>query len=165
MYAIADEPHETPWRHLVVNPSGPLLAEMTCGSWLSIPWFAFNAIAMGSPTKIKEAAMCVAAFAVTAVAALLLIWAIDTDIIVSTTVIRLCVLAIITWKLAIAYWIHTIQSRTFHVYEYYGGAVRSASAVLATGYVLRGFIVGAVDHPVWRIIVSGFDVVRGGGVW
>ena len=52
-YAIADEPIETQRRHLVVDPSGPLLAEMVCGTWLSLPWFAFNAMAMGSPTRRK----------------------------------------------------------------------------------------------------------------
>jgi hypothetical protein len=160
-YAIADEPHETPWRHLVVNPSGPLLAEMMCGSWLSIPWFAFNAVAMGSPTNLKEIAMCVAAFAVTAVAAVLLILAIDRDIVVSTTAIRLCVLAIVSWKVGIAYWIHAVQERTFHVYEYYGGLVRPANAVVATGWILRDFVIGASDNPVWRIIVSDVS----GGAW
>ena len=154
-YAIADEPHETPWRHLVCNPSAPLLAEMMCGSWLSIQWFAFNAIAMGSPTKKKEIGLCFAAIAGCAVMASILIALIDADIIESVTVIRLCVLAIITWKLVMAYVITQVQSRTFHVYEYYGGPVRSGSAVVATGFLLRDMVIGMSDSPVWRIIVSG----------
>jgi hypothetical protein len=157
MYAIADEPVETPWRHLVVNPSGPLLAEMLAGSWLAIPWFAFNAIAMGSPTKKREIGMCVGALVVTGVAAAVLIALIDGDIITTRTAVRLCVLAIVSWKLGIAYAINIVQSRTFHVYEYYGGAVRSASGVVATGYLLRDYVIGISDNPIWRIIVSGGD--------
>src|SRR5688572_3426638 len=114
-YEIADEPHETPWRHLVVNPSGPLLAEMVCGSWLAIPWFAFNAIAMGSPTKKKEISMCVAQLAGTGVLAAILIALVNADIIESATVIRLCLLGIVTFKLGMGYALHIVQSRTFHV--------------------------------------------------
>ena len=154
-YAIADEPTETSWRHLVVNPSAPLLAEMLCGSWLAIPWFAFNAIAMGSPTKKRELWLCGAAFAVTAVMASVLIALVNRDIIESRTAIRLCLLGIVSWKLFIAYTINVVQSRTFSVYEYYGGAVRSGSAIIATGYLLRDFVFGLSDNPVWRIIVSG----------
>jgi hypothetical protein len=157
-YEIADEPHETPWRHLVVNPSGPLLAEMVCGSWLAIPWFAFNAIAMGSPTRRKEIGLCIAQLVGTAVMAAILIALVDRDIIESATVIRLCLLGIVTWKLGLGYAINIVQSRTFHVYEYYEGQVRSATIVLATGYMLRPYILEISDHPLWRIIVSALGL-------
>lgn len=154
-YSIADEPVESQWRNLAVNPAGPLLAEMMCGSWLSIPWFAVNAIALGSPTLKKELAMCAAAFVVAATLAVALVWSIDREIIVSDTAIRLCVLAIISWKMFIAYAINIVQLRTFHVYEYYGGAVRRATAVVATGYLLRDFVFDLSDNPIWKIIVMG----------
>jgi hypothetical protein len=154
-YSIADEPVETPWRNFVVSPAGPLLAEMMCGSWLAIPWFAANAFALGSPTLKKELGMCAAAFAVTAVLATALVWAVDRDVIEGTTAIRLCVLAIVSWKLFIAYAINIVQGRTFHVYEYYGGPVRQATAVIVTGYLMRGFVLDLFDNPVWKIIVSG----------
>lgn len=154
-YTIADEPVETPWRHLVVAPSGPLLAEMLCGSWLSLPWFAFNAIAMGSPTKRREIALCVLAVAVTAVLGATVLALRERGIIESSTLLRFAFLAIVTWKLAIAYAIHTLQTRTFHVYEYYGGPVRSASVVVSTGFLLRDFVLALSDDPLWRIIVGG----------
>lgn len=154
-YAIADEPVETNLRHYVVDPSAPLLAAMLCGAWLALPWFAFNAIAMGSPTKRKEIALCVAAFAGTAVFAAIALALWDRDIIESRTTMRFVLLGIVTWKLAMAYVINIVQSRTFHVYEYYGGAVRSATYVLGTGYWLSGIVIGAIDDPLWKIIVSG----------
>ena len=59
-YQIADEPIETSLRAYVVRPSAPLMAIMLGGAWLSWPWFAFNAIAMGSPTRRKEIGLCAA---------------------------------------------------------------------------------------------------------
>lgn len=161
-YFIADEPVETSWRHLVVAPSGPLLAEMLCGSWLSLPWFAFNAVAMGSPTKRREIGLCVLAVAVTAVLGYTVLALREHGVIESTTVLRFAFLGIVTWKLTIAYVIHTLQSRTFHVYEYYGGPVRSASYAISTGFLLRGVVLGLSDDPLWIIIVSGVPVVSGG---
>ena len=154
-YAIADEPIESSRRHLVVDPGGPLLAEMLCGSWLSLPWFAFNAIAMGSPTRRKEIALCVLTFAVTAVLGWTVLALREAGVIESRTVLRFAILGIVTWKLAMAYVIHTLQARTFHVYEYYGGPVRSSSYVISTGFLLRDVVVGLSDDPLWVIIVSG----------
>ena len=156
-YAIADEPIETSRRHLVVDPGAPLLAEMLCGSWLALPWFAFNAIAMGSPTRRKEVALCVLAFAVTAVLGYTVLALREVGVIESRTVLRFAILGIVTWKLAMAYTIHTLQMRTFHVYEYYGGPVRSASYVISTGFLLRDVVIGLSDDPLWVIIVSGFS--------
>lgn len=154
-YAIADEPIESSRRHLVVDPSAPLLAEMVCGSWMSLPWFAFNAIAMGSPTRRKEIALCVLTLAVTTVLGATVLALREIGVIESRTVLRFAILGIVTWKLAMAYAIHTLQARTFHVYEYYGGPVRSASAVISTGWLLRDVVLGLSDDPLWEIIVSG----------
>jgi hypothetical protein len=154
-YSIADEPVETNLRHYVVDPSAPLLAAMLCGAWLALPWFVFNAIAMGSPTRRKEIALCIAAVAGTALFAVVALALWDRDIIESRTTMRFVLLGIVTWKLTMAYAINIVQSRTFHVYEYYGGAVRSSTYVLASGFWLSSIVVGAIDDPLWKIIVSG----------
>jgi hypothetical protein len=159
-YAIADEPIETSRRHLVVDPSAPLLAEMVCGSWLSLPWFAFNAIAMGSPTRRKEIALCVLTLVGAAILGAGVLALREHGVIESRTVLRFALLGIVTWKLAMTRVIYTLQSRTFHVYEYYGGPVRSASYVLSTGWWLRDLVIGLSDDPLWVIIVSGLS---GGG--
>ena len=65
-------------------------------------------------------------------------------------------LVIVSWKLFIAYAINIVQSRTFHVYEYYGGPVRQASAIVVSGYLMRGFVFELSDNPIWKIIVSTF---------
>ncbi len=154
-YQIADEPVETSLRAYVVRPSAPLLAIMVGGAWLSWPWFAFNAIAMGSPTRRKELALCAAAFIGTGVLAALVITLARAGVIPAGMPEQIALLAVTTFKLTITYYISAVQERTFHVYEYYGGTVRAAGAVLTAGYWLRGLVVGLSDDPLWIIIVAG----------
>ena len=54
VYLVPDEPVPSRWNHLAVSPNAPLLGAMLCGAWIAWPWFAFNAIAIGSPTRKKE---------------------------------------------------------------------------------------------------------------
>lgn len=153
-YQIADEPQESSLSNYVVRPDAPLLAMMVCGAWLAWPWFVFNSIALGSPTKRKEIGLCVAAVAGTAVLGAILIALWKAGILRGTS-LRFALLAITTWKLTLAYYVCVIQSRTFHVYEYYGGTVRQSRAVIGTGMYLRGLVVGMSDNPLWIIIVAG----------
>jgi hypothetical protein len=154
-YTIADEPHDTAWKQLVVSPTGPMLAEIVCGSWLSLPWFVVNAIALGSPTKRKEIALCVLQLIVTIALGSLLIWLDDRDLIESRTLMQLSVLAIVAWKVWIAYAITRIQSRVYQVYELYGGPARATTFVIAAGILVRPFVQGLSDDPLWWIIVMG----------
>ena len=154
-YQIADEPHETTLAAYVVNPTAPLLAAMVAGSWLSWPWFAFNAIAMGSPTKKKELALVAVAFVGTGMLAALVIALARAGVLAPGIPFRLAILGIVTFKLTMTYYISSVQERTFHVYQYYGGTVRQAGAVLSFGYYLRGLVIGMSDDPLWIIIVAG----------
>ena len=153
-YQIADQPLDTSLRDYVVRPSVPLLAVMLCGAWLAWPWFAFNAIAMGSPTRRKEVALCVAAFLGTALLAAILIALFDAGLLPRGAPVRLGLLAIVAFKMTISYYIETVQSRTFHVYQYYGGPVRNAGRLITAGWIARGFVIGLSDHPLWIIVVS-----------
>jgi hypothetical protein len=154
-YQIADEPHETSLGAYVVRPGVPLMAAMVAGSWLSWPWFAFNAIAMGSPTKKKEIALVIAAFVGTAVLGAIVIALVRGGILPDGIPARLAILSIATFKLGMTYYISTVQERTFHVYQYYGGSVRNAAAVVSLGYYLRTLVIGLSDDPLWIIIVAG----------
>jgi hypothetical protein len=110
---------------------------------------------MGSPTRRKEIALCAAAFAGTAVLGAIVIALRNAGILPEGAPLRLAVLGVITFKLAISYHISAVQSRTFHVYEYYGGPVRNAGRILGASLLVRGFVIGLVDHPLWVIIVAG----------
>jgi hypothetical protein len=153
-YQIADEPIETSLRSCVVNPRVPLLAIMVAGAWLSWPWFAFNAIAMGSPTRRREIALCAAAVLGTSVLAMIAIALERAGRLPEGAPVRFAVLAIVTFKIGVTYYISIVQDRTFHVYKYYGGAVRDARRVLLAGWLLRGVVIGLSDNPLWIIIVA-----------
>jgi len=154
-YQIADEPVETSLRAYVVRPNVPLLAMMMCGAWLAWPWFAFNAVAMGSPTRRKEIALCVAAVFGTGVLGALVIALDGVGLLPEGIPLRLALLAIVAFKMSFAYYLSTVQSRTFHVYEYYGGPVRPAGRLIMAGSFMTGLVIGLSDHPLWHIIVSG----------
>ena len=154
-YVIPDEARPGALRNYVVRPSAPLLASMLAGAWMAWPWFAFNSIALGSPTRRRELAMCAAAFAGTAVLAMVLIEMVRAGWLTTDTEVRLGLLVISSWKLLMSYWIDIVQSRTFHVYEYYDGPVRTAGTALAAGFLARGLVLGAIEDPLWVIIVAG----------
>jgi hypothetical protein len=154
-YLIADEPVDSTLRDYVVRPHMPLLASAVCGAWLAWPWFAFNAFAMGSPTRRKELALAGAAFAGTTVLALAVLGLFRLGVIPNGAPLRLALLAITAFKLAFSYYLSMVQDRTFHVYEYYGGPVRDPRRLISVGWLVSGFVVGLSDHPLWVIIVSG----------
>jgi hypothetical protein len=155
-YQIADEP--TPpasLKSLVCRPSAPLLAAMVCGAWLAWPWFAFNAIALGSPTRRRELLACAAGAFGSVALAVAIFGLVRLGVIESRITLELALLGVTTWKLAMAQYVCGLQSRTFDVYAYYGGGVRSPRAVLIAGYYLRAIVLGLIDHPLWIIIVAG----------
>jgi hypothetical protein len=155
-YEIADEP--TPSEdlgNLVFEPTAPLLAAMVCGAWLAWPWFIVNSIALGSPTKRDEIRLCVLALAGTAAFAAGLYALVDAGIIESKVTLQIGLLGITAFKLGMAYWVSTIQSRTFDVYTYYGGTVQKAFYVLVIGSYLRDLVLGVSDNPIWHVIVRG----------
>ena len=154
-YQIADQPIDSALRDHVVRPSAPLFAAMLCGTWLAWPWFAFNAIAMGSPTRRKEVALCVAAFVSTAVLAAIVIELFDLGWLPKGAPLRLALLGLTAYKLALCYYIELLQQRTFHVYEYYGGPVRDARRILSAGWFASGLVLGLSSHPIWRIVLDG----------
>jgi hypothetical protein len=154
-YAIADEPHDTPWKQFVVSPTGPMIAEVVCGSWLSLPWFVANAFMLGSPTKKRESLLVALQLLITIALGSLLIWADDHDLIESRTLLQLSILAIVTWKVGIAYAITKLQLRAYQVYELYGGQARATTFVLAAGILIRPYVQDLFDDPLWWIIVMG----------
>jgi hypothetical protein len=154
-YEIADEPNPANgWENLVFQPSAPLLGMMWCGAWLAWPWFIVNAIAMGSPTLRREAQLCALGLFGTLALALGVYGLVDAGIIESKLTLQIAVLGVIAFKLGVAYTVSTVQSRTFHVYQYYGGTAQKAMYVLIAGSYIRDLVLGASSHPVWRVVLS-----------
>jgi hypothetical protein len=155
VYVVPDEPRPSRWNHLAVSPNAPLLAAMLCGGWLAWPWFAFNALAIGSPTRKKEITWSAIGAAGTIALAAAIAALLAGGYLESRTAIRFAVLGVASWKLLLCYYISQVQSRTFEVYRYYGGVVRSATYVLAIGFYARRMLLGMTEDPFWIIILLG----------
>jgi len=151
-YRIEDEPLPSSLDKSAVNPLFPLLGLMFGGAWLAWPWFAFNAAAMGSPTRKREWQIVAGALLGSMVLALLVIWA-DREHVVSTYTVRFAILGLQVWKLGCAYKLQTMQSRTFELFEYYGGTPRNGLVLVIASSLLRSVVLGLVEGNLFLLLV------------
>ncbi len=134
-YRIIDEPAPSGLNNYAVSPMAPLFCVIMFGSIVIWPWFAFNSFAIGSATRRKEVAMC--AVALFGGFALTLGLVLISEHVPEWTHPYLA-LVYIAWKLGFAYAVTALQDRSFELYEYYGGRVRSGWA--GFGFVLLIYI-------------------------
>jgi hypothetical protein len=135
-YHIEDEPRPRGLARFAVQPLWPLFAVMFGGCWLSWPWSVWNGWVIGSPTLGKEIAWAVGGFAGRALLAGAVIVGYSRGLLSSAS-LPFAVLPITLWTLGVSYALNGLQSRTFQLYEHYGGSVRSGLLVVALGYALR----------------------------
>lgn len=128
-YQIADEPAPSPLARFAVNPLFPLLAVMLGGVWAAWPWFAFNAIAVGSPTRRAELAWLAGGFAALLVLVFFIAAAVGAGWI-DESMVPYTLVGITVAKLAIVYAVYVLQARTIELYEYYGGVLKNGLWVL-----------------------------------
>lgn len=136
-YRIQDEPRPGAMGHLVVNPVFPLLATMMAGVWLGLPWFVFNAFALGSTTRRKELGLALAVVPVTLLLFMLLAFLLHAGVLTRTSGAYAGV-GITVWKLAMGYALFNLQQRSFALHQYYGGVVRNGALVLVASIVMGG---------------------------
>lgn len=154
-YRIADEPVPvTTFKDLAVAPNALMIAAMVCGAWLAWPWLAFNALALGSPTRRREIAWCGIGLAGTIVLAVLVFALVHAGVIESRVALEVALLAVTGWKLGVAYVVVAMQQRAFQVYSSLGGTAKNARPVISAGWFVRGIVADAVDHPLWPIIIA-----------
>ena len=153
-YRILDEPRPGALARAVVNPLWPLLAVMLGGAWLGWPWFVLNAWAVGSPTRLRETLIAVAGFVGNVVLVAAMVAAYEGGFLSQGT-IPYALLTVTVWKLGLSYVLYTIQSRSFHLYEYYGGTVRNPLLILVVATVWgRSWVLSALGGGVLPIILG-----------
>ena len=119
------------------------------GAVIIWPWYAFNSIAFGSATRRKELTLCAVAGLGGFVLSFVLV-AISERIPEWTH--PYLALVQVAWKLGFAYALTDIQSRSFELYEYFGGRVRSGVAaffVMLLVYILVRVAVPYSQLPEW----------------
>ena len=136
-YELIDEPKPGALSRFAVKPFWPLLAVMLGGAWLSWPWVVLNGFAVGSPTRRRELFWAIAGVAGSGLLLLLLI-NLQRQEILTGLPLKLAVIGLVVFKLYVTYMLYILQSRSFALYEYFGGQTANGLPV-----VLIGAFVGA----------------------
>lgn len=152
-YRILDEPRPGALARWAVNPLWPLLAIMFGGAWISWPWFAVNAFAIGSPTRWRELALAVGGFVGTAALFFALLTA-EANGLLGGVAIEYAVVFLVVWKLAVSYWLYVLQGRTFGLFEYFHGSTRNGMLVVFAGYFLSRRLFPFIDSlEPWGVVL------------
>lgn len=138
-YRIQDEPRPGVMGHLVVNPVFPLLATMMAGVWLGLPWFVFNAFAMGSTTRRKELGLALAVVPGTLLL-IVLVGGLKASGVLTERSMPYALVGVIVWKLAMGYVLFNLQQRSFALHQYYGGVVRNGALALVASFILSASV-------------------------
>jgi hypothetical protein len=133
-YRIADEAAPSTLAHLAVNPLFPFLAVMLGGTWIGFVWFAVNSFAVGSPTRVKEIAWLVGGLVAATLLVVVMSFALGAGILEARHV-PYAALVILVVKLAAAYAVHILQSRTIEIYQYYGGVLRNGLPIAIVAFI------------------------------
>ena len=152
-YRILDEPQPGGLSSIAVSPVWPLFAYMFGGAWFAWMWFAINGFAIGSPTRFRELSFaCIGFLGVIAIAVLL--GCMKAAELLPQEMIVYGLLVVTLWKLGICYWLYALQNRSFTLYQYFGGTVRSGIAVVIVGYLLGPAVIKLSTNGLWRLLVS-----------
>lgn len=155
-YRLDDEPRPGPLAQMAVSPFWPLLAMMLAGTWLGLPWFAFNSVAVGSPTRTRELLLVAVGFVGSLVLAMMLLHLWQGGYLASQASIQYALLVLLIWKLAIGYALFVQQSATIELYQYYGGVLsRYGIAVVAVAsFIVQDRVVKIVPSLLWQLVMQ-----------
>jgi hypothetical protein len=153
LYEIVDEPRPSQLSHLSSNPFWMFLATMLGGVWLGWSWFALNSVATGSASRNKELSLIGVGLAGSVALTLFGGYLIGSGKL-HVDNLGYAATALIVWKLGISYQVHLWQARSFELYEYFGGRVRSGLLMLMAGFVLRPFVLDALDGHLLQLVLA-----------
>ena len=148
-YKILDEPEPSTLAQYAVDPYWPLLATMLGGSWIGLPWYAFNAHAIGSATKRSELTWAIASPLVSVAVAFVAFTAVELLGLPSRSYAYVFA-GLIAIKLYFAYRIHFHQAKSHAIHEHYQGSSKSGLAVVLGAAFSRALLLG------WAAKVSDY---------
>lgn len=137
---------------IVVDPMWPLFGFMFGGAWLGWCWFILNAQAVGSPTRKKELLLVICGLGVTIALALLFGWLFMSNVL-PREFAWTAELAVTLWKLGVTYWLYELQRRSFDLYRYFGGTIRSGFVVVLLGFFMRPMAAVLFGDAFWILVL------------
>ncbi|WPO00581.1 hypothetical protein [Pseudomonas sp. MUP55] len=155
-YRIEDEPRPGALAKWAVSPLWPLLGLMLGGAWLGLPWFVFNSIAIGSPTRVREWLLAGVALVGSVLIGFVLLQLVGGGYLQTQAQIQYALLVLVVWKLLLGYVLYMQQNATIEIYQYYGGELSRFGLPLALigGFVLKGMVVKWLPYTLWYLVVS-----------
>ena len=150
-YHIEDEPRPGRLARWSVNPVWPLFAVMFGGAAWSWAWFTVNGAALGSPTRRREIVWVLAGLAGSLVL-LAGISALAEAGLIEKLGTRYALAGLTVWKLAVSYRLYLLQSRTFDIFEHFGGQVKNGLPVVVVAYFLTSKLSAGMP-TFWALIL------------
>jgi hypothetical protein len=138
-YRIADEPEPSPIAHLAVDPIWPMFSVMFAGPWLAWPWFAFNAAALGSPSRHRTLAIASTAVALSYAAYFGIVFGQDAALL-ADHLVAYGWIAVTALQLGACYVLYLEQSRTHELFHHFRGRSGSGLLVLLLGALARPWV-------------------------
>lgn len=158
-YRIADEPSPGALGRFAVNPFWPMLASMLAGAWVGVPWYALNALALGSATRRRELVWLLAGVlgAAAAVGAIFLAYYRGLVPLASIRlVLRYGHVLVVAWRLTAAYAVFQLQESSFELHRHFGGRVVNGAplVILAAVFPVSRYL-GTDDVSYFLSLVLG----------
>ncbi len=151
-YAIIDEPRPGTLQKWVVNPLWPFFALMFAGSWLALPWFAFNGMAMGSASRRREL-LVVLLTTPLKLGLFIFLLMLHRKTGLPEGALRYFLLSVTVLKLGMGYWLLNLQQPAFSLYQYFDGPVRNGIPLVVLGAVVHPQVLGLFGNGFWKMLV------------
>ena len=150
-YRILDEPTPSTLSHMVVQPLWPLFSLMFAGFWLALPWFCFNAVAMGCPNRNRT--FLFAAIGLTGKLVIITVVVIAAGVFEWDRYgVSYAMLGATVWDLGIGYYLFVLQSRTFDLYTHFGGTVKNGLILVILGALISPRLMDALPGLVSLVL-------------
>ena len=152
-YVIPDEPRATGLSRWTVDPMWPMFGLMLGGLWLALPWFVFNGLALGTPTRHREW-LALAAGLVGAIAMTLGVAHAASTGWIAGVEIRLALLSVVAVKLAMGYAVYVMQSRSFELWQHFGGVARNGLLLVFSAFFVERLLFERIDNVLVLLVLG-----------
>jgi hypothetical protein len=152
-YSIPDEPHPSRLERWVVDPMWPFFGLMLGGLWLALPWYVFNGLALGSPTRGREWL----ALAVSLVGSIVLVLALDAAHgagLLDGVRLPLSLLSLTLLKLGMGFAVFSLQARSFQLWQHFGGVPRNGIYLAIAGIFIEPRLFGLTDNVLIKLVLA-----------